>query len=92
MEKYCTAGEATDDNMTHALCMLYNEGYKHTQYVTFIAFPMHQCLRKCASLLRYAHIACFVIARTIYHKSETKHMNKVQKWAAPRSERHITCC
>ena len=28
--KYCTAGQATDDNMAHAHCMLYNKGYKHT--------------------------------------------------------------
>ena len=30
MEKYFTAGQATDDNMTHALCMLDTYVYKHT--------------------------------------------------------------
>ena len=30
MEKYVTAGQATDDNIAHALCTLDNEGYKHT--------------------------------------------------------------
>ena len=29
MEKYCTAGQATDDNMAHAHCMLDTRGYKH---------------------------------------------------------------
>ena len=29
MEKYCTAGHVTDDNMAHAHCMLYTSGYKH---------------------------------------------------------------
>jgi len=27
--KYCTAGQATNDNMVHAHCMLDNEVYKH---------------------------------------------------------------
>jgi hypothetical protein len=30
VEKYCTAGQATDDNVAHAHCMLDNSGYKHT--------------------------------------------------------------
>jgi len=29
MEKYCTAGQATDDNMAHAHCMLFTYVYKH---------------------------------------------------------------
>ena len=29
VEKFCTAGQATDDNMVHAHCMLDNEAYKH---------------------------------------------------------------
>ena len=30
MEKYCRAGQATDDNMAQAHCMLDASGYKHT--------------------------------------------------------------
>jgi hypothetical protein len=30
VEKYCTAGQATDDNMAHAQCMLDTKVYKHT--------------------------------------------------------------
>ena len=29
VEKYCTAGQTTDDNMAHAHCMLDPGGYKH---------------------------------------------------------------
>ena len=29
VEKHCIAGQATDDNMAHAHCMLYTEGNKH---------------------------------------------------------------
>jgi hypothetical protein len=30
MEKYCTPGQATDDNMAHAHCTLDTKGYRHT--------------------------------------------------------------
>ena len=30
MKKYCRAGQATDDNMAHAHCMVDTEGYRHT--------------------------------------------------------------
>jgi hypothetical protein len=30
VEKYCRNGQATDDNMAHARCMLDTEGYRHT--------------------------------------------------------------
>ena len=30
VEKYCTAGQATDDNIAHAFCMLETDGYKRT--------------------------------------------------------------
>jgi len=35
VEKYCTAGQATDGNMEHENCMLDTQSYKHThsQYV-----------------------------------------------------------
>jgi hypothetical protein len=29
VEKYCTAGQTTDDNLAHALCMMYSYGHKH---------------------------------------------------------------
>ena len=30
MEKYCRAGQATDDNLVHVHCMLETKGYKQT--------------------------------------------------------------
>jgi len=34
LEKYFRAGQAADDNMAHAHCLLDNQGYKHTLRVT----------------------------------------------------------
>ena len=59
MEKYGTAGQATVDNMAHALCMLDTKGYRHTQYVTLIAFPWQQWLR--ASVLRCTYFASLIV-------------------------------
>jgi hypothetical protein len=44
MWKKLYSRQATDDNMAHAHCMLDIKGYKntHSEYVTFIAFPLHQ--------------------------------------------------
>ena len=37
MEKYCKAGQATDDySVAHAHCMLDNKGYRHTQSICII--------------------------------------------------------
>ena len=40
VEKYCTAGQAADEIMAHAHCMLDAYGYRHTQYVTLSAFQL----------------------------------------------------
>jgi len=59
VEKYCTTGQATNDNMTHAHCMLDTKGYKHTLiYVRFAVFPLDHWLHRHASTLGYTHIAC----------------------------------
>jgi len=44
VEKFIRAEQAADDNMTHAHFMLDTQGYKHTQYVILIAFPLQQRL------------------------------------------------
>ena len=50
MEKYCRAGQATDDNTAHAHCMLDNSGYKythtHTKYIKLIAFALQHWLQE----------------------------------------------
>jgi len=63
MEKYCRAGQATDDNMVHVPHMLDTKGYKHThthRICNTYCFPLQQWLHKCTTLLRYMHTACLV--------------------------------
>jgi len=64
VEKYCTAGQATDDNMAHVHCMLDTYGSKHTHTHTH---TLRMCntyccvlLQKRASLLRYTYITYLV--------------------------------
>lgn len=54
-KKYCTAGQATDDNTAHALFACWAQVYKHTQnmYVMLIVFPLQQRLHERASTQCY---------------------------------------
>ena len=63
MGKFCRVRQAADDNMAQARCMLDAQGYnyKHSEYVTFIAFPLQQCLHERASLLRYTFIVSLLV-------------------------------
>jgi len=46
VEKYCTAEQATCDNMAHAHCMLDTYGYRHTLRIcNIIEFPVQQWLQ-----------------------------------------------
>ena len=51
--KHCTA---------HALCMLDNQGYRHThsEYVKLISFPLQQWVHEGARMLRYTYIASLI--------------------------------
>jgi hypothetical protein len=63
VEKYCTAGQATDDNMiwrTLFACWITKATNMHWEYVVFIPFPQQRCLHERASILRYTHIAYLV--------------------------------
>jgi len=62
VEKQSTAGQATDDTMAHAHCMLDIQGYTHThsEYVIPIAVTPQQWLHERATLLHYTYIACLV--------------------------------
>jgi len=65
VEKRCRAGQATDDDMAHALCMLNIKATKtHSEYVIFTAFPGQQWLNELASLLRYTTLP--VLSRWIF--------------------------
>jgi hypothetical protein len=65
VEKYCRAGEVTDDNMVYTHCMLYKYGYRHThthththtEYVILIAFPRQHWMHERVSKLRYVYNA-----------------------------------
>ena len=60
VEKYSTAGQATDKNMAHALCMLDAKGYKRTlRTCNIITFPLQQWLQQNASILRNTYSASF---------------------------------
>ena len=64
MENFCTAGQATGDNITPRMrnaCCIIKGTNTHSEYVIFIAFPPRQCLHESASTLRYTFIACLVL-------------------------------
>ena len=46
MEKYCRAGQVTDDNMAQVHCMLDTLGYTLKQYVILIALQLQECLQE----------------------------------------------
>jgi hypothetical protein len=63
VEKYGTAGQATDGNIIQRMrfaCWITKDTGTHPEYVILIAFPRQQWLRERASGLRYASIACLV--------------------------------
>ena len=67
MEKYCTAGQAKDDNVAHALCMLHSKGYTYThpEYVILVPFPQQQYLHERASVLVCKYITCIQLNRIV---------------------------
>jgi len=52
-KKIGRAGQATDDNMAHAHCMLDNQGYKHTLRTcnSYLLYPLQQWLLERSLLL-----------------------------------------
>jgi len=54
-KKNCVLGQATDENMAHAHCMLDTIGYKYTHsgWVILNDSPLQQWLQERASVLRY---------------------------------------
>jgi hypothetical protein len=64
VEKYCTAGQATDDSITRrmriARCV--TKAYDtNSEYVIHIAYALQQSFRDRASMLRYTQSACLVL-------------------------------
>jgi hypothetical protein len=63
LEKYGTAGQTTDDNITRRMrfaCWITKVTDTHSECVILITFPRQQWLRERASVLRYTHIASLV--------------------------------
>jgi hypothetical protein len=63
VEKYCTAGKATDDNLIWRMriaCWIPKATDTHSEYAILIIFPLQQCLHESASILRYSYIESFV--------------------------------
>ena len=67
VEKYGTAGQATDDNIIRRMrfaCWITKATDTHSEYVILIAFPRQQRLCERAWLLRYTYIACLLVFMT----------------------------
>jgi hypothetical protein len=62
VEKYCKAGQARDDNMAHAHCMLNTN--THCEYKKRTVFPLQQWLHEFSLILRYMYISVLVISCT----------------------------
>jgi len=59
VEKYCRAGQATDDNMVHAHCIP-KATNTCSEYVIFIVFSLQERLQERVSMLHYTCIAYLV--------------------------------
>jgi hypothetical protein len=77
VEKYGTAGQATDDNTirrTRFPCWI-NQGYRHTLRIrNTVAFQRQQLLRERAAMLRhtYEHNFCLVSHFQVYQSSTVR--------------------
>jgi hypothetical protein len=61
VEKYGTAGQATDDNIIRHIRFTCWVNAADSEYLIVIAFPRQQWFRECNSMLRYTFIACVVL-------------------------------
>ena len=65
MEKYCRAGQATDDNIMRRMRMarwITKATNTHTEYVILPPFPQQQWLHGRASMLRNTYSAPLVVS------------------------------
>jgi hypothetical protein len=66
VEKYCTAWQATDDNMAHVHCMwIPNATKTYSEHIIVIVFSLQEWLHERASLFRYTNIVCLFIESLI---------------------------
>jgi hypothetical protein len=72
MEKYCTAGQAADDNITRRIriaCWIPKATNTHSRYVIMITFSLQQWFQERTSLLRYTHIVLFGFNKNTFLKT-----------------------
>jgi hypothetical protein len=60
VEKYCRAGQTTDDSMVHAHCMLGTEGYRHTLRICNTCYFSMATVVAHTLMLCFTYIACLV--------------------------------
>jgi len=60
VEKYCSAGQPTDDSMTHIACWVPKVINTQPEYVIIIAFPLQRWLNERAATVNNTSIDCLV--------------------------------
>jgi len=69
VEKYGTAGPATDDNIVWCMrtaCRITKATNTYSEYVILIAFPLQQWLHERASVLLYMFIDFLIMFRNVF--------------------------
>ena len=64
MEKYCRAGQATDDSIIWHMCIacwITKATNAYSEYVILLASPLQQWLHEHASVLHCTYITCLVV-------------------------------
>jgi len=61
LEEFRVAGQATNDNVRHAIaCLTRKAKNTHSEYVILTGFPLQKWMHERASMSRYTHIVCLV--------------------------------
>jgi hypothetical protein len=60
VEKYNRTGQATDDNMAHAHCLLDKRLRTQSEKVIIVAFPLQRRLHERALMLRFSALPAFL--------------------------------
>jgi hypothetical protein len=82
-EKYCWAGQATDDNMAHAHCVLdtWDQIHTHThKLLKLIACPPQQWLHEPASMPRYTYIVSCYFSYNYHNKQGLFYWKTLTDW------------
>jgi hypothetical protein len=81
VEKYGTAGQATDDNIIRRMrfaCWITKATDTHSEYVVLIAFPRQQWSRERASVLHlYMHALCCLLSHEVMFRLIRFHLVQV---------------